>query len=199
MGRRAFVGLFAAGLALAACGGGDSAETTTSSVAATTTTEAPSGGGAVFALVEVGVGEAEQYVVIKNNGDVTGNLQDFAICQAPMYHSFGDIEVAPGFLVVVSLGGDIPDIAAAAAETVTASIGSISADDGEIGLYSDSDFGDSDAIVGYIEWGTSGHTRSSVAVDAGIWTSGDFVATTSNTTRITATLPTDGAEDWNAG
>ena len=41
MGRRVLVGLFAAGLALAACGGGDSAETTTSSVAATTTTTAP--------------------------------------------------------------------------------------------------------------------------------------------------------------
>ncbi len=41
MGRRAFVGWFVAGLALAACGGGDSAETTVSSVAATTTTTAP--------------------------------------------------------------------------------------------------------------------------------------------------------------
>ena len=207
MRRNIFLLVVAFALVAVACSGddSDSVETTTASTQAptttslTTTTEAPSEGGAVFAMVEVGVGAAEQYVVIQNQGDATGSLQGFAICQAGMYHSFGDIEVAPGSLVVVSLGGNVPDIAAAATETVMADIGLISADDGEMGLYSVSDFGNSDAIVAYIEWGNSGHRRSSVAVDAGIWNSGDFVATTSTTSVLVATPPTDGAEDWDAG
>ena len=200
---------FTLALVAAACAGDDSdsaeattAPTSTSTTAApTTTTEAASEGGAVFTMVEVGLGAAEQYVVIQNIGDASGNLQGFAICQAPTYHSFVDIEVAPGELVFVSLGGDLPELASVAKETVIASIGSISVDDGEIGLYSESrKFGNSDAIIDYVEWGDSGHTRSVVAIGAGIWNSGDFVVTTSDTNILIVTDASgSGADNWEAG
>ena len=198
---------FTLALVAAACSDddSDSAETTTaptstSTAAPTTTTEAASEGGAVFAMVEVGLGAAEQYVVIQNTGDASGSLQGFAICQAPTYHLFVDIEVAPGELVFVSLGGDLPELASVAKETVIASIGSISTDDGEIGLYSESgDFENSDAIIDYVEWGNSGHTRSDVAVGAGIWNSGDFVVTTPDTNGlIVADQSGGGADNWEA-
>ena len=50
-----------------------------------------------------------------------------------------------------------------------ARISALSPDSGEVGLYSISSFSSSDAILGYVEWGSSGHGRSSVAVAAGIW------------------------------
>ena len=112
------------------------------------------------------------------------------------YHVFGDIELAPGEFDAVSLGGGVFLPPPGAKETTTANI---KADDGEIGLYSNPDFGNSDAIVDYVEWGSSGHGRSSVAVGAGIWKADDFVATTGDTVFLFAdSSPSDGAEDWTA-
>ena len=67
------------------------------------------------------------------------------------------------------------------------------AQDGEIGLYNSNSFGSADAIVSYVEWGSSGHGRSATAVEAGIWVSGGFVPTTVDSGAILAsrTPPTD--------
>ena len=55
------------------------------------------------------------------------------------------------------------------------------------------------AIVAYVEWGRSGHGRSGTAVAAGVWTDGDFVATTGATTSISAaTFPAVAANAWSA-
>lgn len=172
--------------------------TTAASATAPTTTAAPQSG-ALFAITSVSLSPAGQDVVIQNIGDVTGNLMGFAICQRPNYHTFGDIELAPGELVAVSLGGDV-FLPPPGAKTTTANIGRISADDGEIGLYSTNNFGSSSAIVDYVEWGSSGHPRSSVAIEAGIWAPGHTVETTAETTVIFAnSTPTSVSEDWNAG
>ena len=113
--------------------------------------------------------------MIQNAGSAIGNLNGFALCQRPNYHIFDDIELAPGEFIAVSLGGDLFLPPPGAKETLSANLGSITTEDGEIGLYSSGDFGNSSAIVDYVEWGSSGHGRSSVAVGAGIWSTGDFV------------------------
>lgn len=167
---------------------------------APTTEVPPDEPSVVFAITSISVGPAGQDVVITNIGNATGSLEGFALCQRPRYHTFGDIELAPGEFIAVSLGGDVFLPPPGAKETTTANIGSIEADDGEIGFYSRPDFSNSDVIVDYVEWGSSGHGRSSVAVDAGIWNSGDFVATSGETVFLFAnSIPTDGAEDWMAG
>ena len=57
----------------------------------------------------------------------------------------------------------------------------------------------STASLSYVEWGKSGHERSSVAVNAGIWPDNAFVETTAGTTRIASNLPATSPDDWAAG
>ena len=103
-------------------------------------------------MTSVNITVAGQHVVIQNAGSATGNLNGFALCQRPNYHIFDDIELAPGEFIAVSLGGDLFLPPPGAKETLSANLGSITTEDGEIGLYSSGDFGNSSAIVDYVEW-----------------------------------------------
>ena len=162
-------------------------------------TEAPAPS-AVFAVTFVTMSPAGQDLVITNIGDATGSLAGLVLCQFPTYADLPDVELAPGEFVGVNLGGTVFLPPPGAKDTFRVNIGTIKPADGEVALYVGRDFGNSDTIVDYVEWGSSGHTRSSVAVGAGIWSTGDFVATTTDSTFLfAAVLPSDGSEDWEAG
>jgi len=75
----------------------------------------------------------------------------------------------------------------------------IAANDGEMGLYTTNNFGSSAAIIDYVEWGSTGHGRSSVAVAAGIWTTGDFVPTFGTGESLSYDGTGDTSADWFAG
>ena len=214
--------LAALALVLAACGANGDADTTTTAAAATaattttaaeeettttstegstttaaadTTTTAATGEGAVFAVTEVVFGD-QGYVAITNIGGEDGNLERFRLCQRPTYFAIPSQVLAPGETVyvtvttVVGLDVDGPVIDAGGG------FGSLSASGGEVGLYRDGNFGSTDSIVSYVEWGSTGHARSGVAVGAGIWGDGDFVdAEGSALIRATAEPPL-GSGDW---
>ncbi|MDX1691621.1 MAG: hypothetical protein R3290_11425 [Acidimicrobiia bacterium] len=127
------------------------------------------------------VGFDTGWVEITNTGDAPASLDGWWMCNRPSYFELPAVTLAPGESLLVS-GTDeaaIADAVAAREPVATAaaagSLGSITAGDGEIGLYTSSSFGDPTAIVAYVEWGSSGHGRSGTAVEAGIWTDGDFV------------------------
>lgn len=196
-----FVLLGALALVAAACGGSDDPTTTTAADQTTTaapeetTTTSASEGGAAFAVTEVVFGD-QGYVAITNIGDVAGNLEGLQLCQRPTYFGIPSQELAPGETLyvtattVVGLDVDGPVIDAGGR------FGSLNASSGEIGLYLNRAFGSSDSIVSYVEWGSTGHPRSGVAVGAGIWGDGDFVdAGGAALIRATAEPPL-GAADW---
>lgn len=173
--------------------------TTTTTTEAQTTTTVAAAEGARFVLSTVVLGDGAM-VVITNIGSESGNLGGYALCQRPSYFTLSDFEVPAGQSVAISLGGDTfdPPDGALVIEEV-ARISALSPDSGEVGLYSISSFSTSDAILGYVEWGSSGHGRSSVAVGAGIWETGGFVETTAETTTLTADLlPPAESGDWSA-
>jgi hypothetical protein len=124
-------------------------------------------------------------VVITNVGTESANLGGHWLCQRPSYQELPDIDIGAGESVAISLGEDAFE-APAGALTIDAALdlGGISAADGEIGLYSSNSFSSAEAIVSYVEWGSTGHGRSSTAVEAGLWDDGGFVATTPDTTGI---------------
>ena len=129
----------------------------TTTAATTTTTEEPAGTSSPLAITKVDFDE--EWVEITNVSDAEYSLDGHFICNFPGYASIADVgRVAAGesFTVELSL------------------IGAGSAT-GEIALYTASDFSNPDAMVTYVEWGTPNHARSSVAVQAGLWTAGDFV------------------------
>lgn len=212
-------------LVLAVAGCGDSTEETTTSVApaattspaATTTattavepttsttsaasTEAPADSpGAKFALTIVSLGDLGQ-VVVQNVGSEAGSLGGHWLCQRPEYYEFPDVELQAGESAAVSVGGDVfaPPPGAIAIEGI-AEIGPFDPTDGEVGLYRFDAFDDPDAIVSYVEWGSSGHGRSATAVSAGIWLDGGFVETSDATGAILATsIPPTDPGDWISG
>ena len=194
--------LFAFVLVVAACGDDDAGDTTPTE-ASTATTESMTDDdmteedmteedmtdddmtaeGPIFEITTVTFGAP--MVVITNVGTESGNLQGHWICQRPSYQELPSIEVAPGESVAISLGGSVflPPPGTLTIEGQL-NIGSIAASSGEIGLYSSNTFGSADAIVSYVEWGNSGHGRSSTAVEAGAWDDGGFVATTDDAAGI---------------
>jgi hypothetical protein len=104
-------------------------------------------------------------VEIRNLGGGTVNISGYTLCQFPIYQTLsGGTQLCGGDLMIE--GGTMI--------AVNTSI-TLNANDGELALYViNGDFGNSGNIVDYVEWGSTGHTRSSVAQAAGIWSSGDF-------------------------
>jgi hypothetical protein len=192
-------------LVAAACSNGDetASDTTTSPPPNASTTAAASttagGGSAVFAIEMVTFGDGAM-VVITNTGTGTGELAGHWLCQRPSYFQIPDVALDPGEQVAIALDGAgfEPPPGAMIVDAV-ATVGTIDPASGELGLYSSSQFDDATDIVSYVEWGSTGHGRSSVAVAAGIWTQGGFVATTPTTASLSATaVPTTGPDDWSA-
>ena len=90
--------------------------------------------------------------------------------------------IAPGASLMVSLDGL-----------------EIEASDGELGLYTTTrSFSSADAIIRYVEWGSSGHGRGGVAVIAGVWTDGDFVSGGGANLSSSGDDPI-AARDWTSG
>ncbi len=125
-------------------------------------------------------------VEIKNIGTGSINIGDHYLCQAPTYELIdsleiecGDLDLAPGELVTLRLD----DIM-------------ISGMDGEMALYRSDSFTDPSAIVSYVEWGSAGHTRSSVAVSAGLWIADDIAETFGTDMSLSYDGSGVGADNW---
>ena len=149
------------------------AATTTMAPATTTTTttvEASTGG---LQIIQVGLDTSfqEGWVLLQNTGNTPWSLTGHYLCQRPNYFALPDVTIPAGDIYWIGVGAaiDAPGVGANGA------VGSFDPDGGEVGLYSSNSFGDANAILSYVEWGSTGHGRSSVAVAAGIWSTGDFV------------------------
>lgn len=176
------------------------APTTTAAEAeeTTTTIETPTGP-AEFAIMEVFFG-ANPYLTIANIGLGSGNLGSFWLCQRPSYYEIPPVRLEPGEVVAIALGGAVPDlIGIAAVFDAGRDLGRVVRADGELGLYRAPTFGDKDAIVDYVEWGSSGHGRSAVAVAAGIWVEDGFVPVPPEAQSIAVlSPPANGPDQWSA-
>jgi len=179
-----------------------SAVTTTTPIGTTaldpsTTTPGPAGH---FALTMVSLGDLGQ-VIVQNVGGEAASLAGHWLCQRPSYYQFPDVVLQPGETAAVSVGGDffVPPEGAIVIEGV-AEIGPFNPESGEVGLYFGSTFSDSNTILSYVEWGSSGHGRSDTAVAAQIWPDGGFVATTADSGAILATsIPATDPTHWIGG
>lgn len=182
--------IWAAALLLAACGGtGDSATpspeavaTTTQPTAAIQSTEAETNpsiaaGGLVIESIDFDAG----VMTLRNSGDSAYDTSGHWICNRPSYSDVASTSIAPGATLEVDVSG----------------IGA-RAGDGEIGLYTSNDFGNPDDIVAYVQWGSSGHGRESVAVSAGLWNEGDSLPGDQSVVRSTSDRPVS-ASDWTEG
>lgn len=123
-------------------------------------------------------------IELYNNGNVAADISSYWLCLGPGQYvqlsaatiESGDTNLDAGEFVVVNY--DLPD------------------DQGGLGLYSNNSFTDSNAIMDFVQWGAAGAARENVAVEAGIWTVGEFVATVNATSSIEYDGEGDAASDW---
>lgn len=98
-------------------------------------------------------------VTISNDGDTELVLEGMFMCNRPNYVGLAGGTVAPG----ATLDIDVTEL-------------DLRSSSGEFALYLADDFGNADAIVAYVQWGSGENGRASVAVEAGLITEGDFIA-----------------------
>ncbi len=128
--------------------------------------------------------DGDSVVQLKNIGTASVDISNYWLCNVPSYSRIGSLEIQG-------------DLDLAPGETVNIlNFTAINKADSELGLYSTNLFGDSNAIVDYIEWGSTGHGRSSVAIEAGTWTEGDFIAAIPESDFIVYDGSGDAASDY---
>lgn len=172
--------------------------TTTTAATATTTTTTVAPGPGVLALTRV-VFEPVAYVTITNVGNGPIELGNHWLCQRPAYVQLPRLELLPGDTVAIGLGDGTPPDLVEYVEVfeLGAALGAIAQVEGEAGLYANPFFEDATALLDYVEWGSSGHGRSAVAVQAGIWADGAFVEVPEEAMSISSSGTIGGGpEDW---
>lgn len=103
-----------------------------------------------LAIVSIDFSTAE--IQLTNTTEAELDINGWVMCSFPSYAPISGVDpIAPGGTV-----------------TVTSTV-AVPANDGELAIYIAEDFTNPDSIVTYVEWGSDGHTRSPVAVQAGIW------------------------------
>jgi hypothetical protein len=126
-------------------------------------------------------------VEIKNNGTMTINISSFYLCDFPAYAQLSSLTVESGSLILTP------------GSLVVVSGWTIAGNDGELGLYTMPSYTTASAMMDYVEWGSTGHTRSSVAQAAGIWTAGDFVPAFMAGQSISYSGSGNTSASWTAG
>jgi len=102
-------------------------------------------------------------VTLTNLGNISQNIGTHWLCYFPDYLQINSLNVVSG---VTNL---------TAGSSITVIFPHALGNDGEVGYYNSNVFTSSTAMKDYIEWGSAGHQRESVAVAAGLWTAGQFV------------------------
>ena len=128
-------------------------------------------------------------VEIRNTGATTVDISSYWLCNfssSPRYEQFANATIVCGGDLILDPGEIV---------TVTSVVG-VNPADGEMGLYTTNNFGSSAAMIDYVEWGSTGHGRSGVAVGAGIWSTGDFVSSFSAGQSIHYDGAGDASSDW---
>ena len=153
---------------------------------------------AEFVLTEVAFG-TNGYVAITNVGGATGNLEGHALCQRPAYFVLPSIEVEPFQVVWVALGdgSGITNSSIVALVPANGQLGRVESGEGEMALYRSAQFTASEELRSYVEWGSSGHGRASLAIEAGLWEPNSFIEIPDDTFGVSSVAAEpDSPDDW---
>jgi len=123
-------------------------------------------------------------VEIFNGTDAAIDVSNYWLCNFPAYTRLSNLMIECGSLVIQP--GEY---------TVVSGFDAFDANDAELGLYSSNSFSSSNAIVSYLEWGSSGHRRADVAINAGIWTA-DFTVPAPTADESIQTFTESGSLTW---
>ena len=122
-----------------------------------------------------GTNEGNQIIEIWNFGSTQVDISSWRICLQFVYRTFpASLSLNPGesYLVHIRADGANDDNNFFTGATYPA----LNPVSDSFGLYRPAGaFSDPNAIIDFVQWGDRGQPRESVAVDANIWSAGDFV------------------------
>ena len=114
-----------------------------------------------------------QLIEIKNIGDATADIGGWWFCNRFAYIQLpSGVTIPSGGIIVIHVGSSGTNTST---DIFLSSMGSLNASASDVSLYINGTFSSSSSIRDFVQWGSGGNGRESVAVSAGIWTSGDFV------------------------
>jgi hypothetical protein len=97
-------------------------------------------------------------IEVTNTGDSDVDPNGLVLCNFPSYAGIeGAAVIAPGETITIDAGAHGVALDPAG---------------GEMGIYTAPEYENPDAMITYVEWGTTGHQRSPVAIQAGVWAEG---------------------------
>lgn len=148
-----------------------------------------SGNNPLLTIVLTRVGESSNIFDIKNISNDTIDVSDYWICRTNnIYDRIGATNIECGSFNTLMAPGDVNGLNL-----------SLDNSDGELAIYNDFDFDNPDAMIHYVEWGSTGHGRSDEAVAANLWSTGDFVDAITPNNSIYFTGQGYTSDSWNEG
>ena len=105
------------------------------------------------------------WIELYNAGDSETDVSNLILCDFPTYSVISTLSVLSGNTTIPAGGYLVLEWANLD-------------EDAEVGLYqanATGDFVNADLIIDYMQYGSAGHEREGVAVEAGVWTAGEFV------------------------
>jgi hypothetical protein len=135
--------------------------------------------GRYFKISEVGLGD-DGWVTLVNYTDTPASLATLFLCQAGGCVDLPDYNVAAGAAarIAVGDGNGLADVAMTGADL------DLPSPDGEIALFSTDDIDDPNGMRAYLEWGTTPHELTDMAIANAIWLDGSYAPTSAVATRL---------------
>ena len=127
-------------------------------------------------------------VEVKNIGSETVDISSYWLCDFPTYEQFADLNIICGSTMLE-----------AGAIMAIDNFNTINGADGEMAIYTNSSFGSPTGLIDYVEWGFTGHQRSGVAAEAGVWAEGDFVPAFAEGESLAYSGSGNESSQWTAG
>ena len=129
-------------------------------------------------------------IEVKNFGTTAVDVSTWWLCTDFNYHQISTLTVISGDPANIPPGG-ILALSGKSLNNTTA----------DLGLYTDvggnfGNFGVASFLEDYVQWGSAGEERESVAVAKGIWTAGDFVNTVVSGHSIEYDGEGNSSSDW---
>ena len=171
--------LAALAVTLAACGpSGPSGSTTVQNPGSFTPGDA-NDVGRFFKISEVGLGP-NGWVTLVNYTDTGASLETLFLCQASGCVDLPDYVVAGGAAARVAVGDGkgLENVALTGADLDLPPL------NGEIALFSTDTIADAKGLRTYLEWGSTPHAITAMAIRNGIWLDGSYAPTAANATRL---------------
>ena len=135
-----------------------------------------------------------QKIEIKNIGNATADIGGWWFCNRFAYTQLPDgVTIPSGGIIVIHVGSSGTNTST---DIFLSSMSSLNVNASDVSLYINNTFTSSSSIHDFVQWGSGGNGRESVAVSAGIWTAGDFVPDVAEGHSIEYDGEGNSSSDW---